>query len=78
MPEFDFEETTAFWNVGMLKALLAPYPDATPIYVCGINGLFCPDEESQSILIDTMGSSGLEALEDFPSPATGEVEYMDF
>ena len=76
MPEVNFEEATPFWNVGMLKSLLAPYPNTTPVYVCGINGMFCPDEERQSILIETMDS--YEVLAELAQAATGEVEYMDF
>ena len=73
MLEFDFEETASFWNVGILKRLLASYSDDTAITVCGTAGLFIPEVERQGILLETMD----EATYYSKDPTEGQ-EYMDF
>ena len=74
MLNFDFEETASFWNVGMLKSLLASYPDDTAITVCGTAGLFIPEVERQGILLETMDQECYYCAD----PATDGEGYMDF
>lgn len=72
------ENIQAFSTVGMLRNLLIGYSDDTPITVCGITGLFYPNNEQQYILLETADSSGYEALTDFEVPTNVWQEYMDF
>lgn len=53
MNEHDFTTNTPFSTVGALKELLRIYPDNTPLYVCGVGGVFCPNEEEQCILLES-------------------------
>ena len=79
MNDFNFDEQIPFFmTVGVLRELLKNYPDGTPITVCGTPGLFYPNDEQQSILLETMDCSGYEALSDIHSTATASQEYMDF
>lgn len=79
MEEFAFDEQIPFFmTVGGLRELLKNYPDSTPITVCGTPGLFYPNDEQQSILLETMDCSRYEALSDVYSVATAGQEYMDF
>ena len=79
MNDFNFDEQIPFFmTVGVLRELLKNYPDGTPITVCGTPGLFYPNDEQQSILLETMDCSGYEALSDVHSATTVGQEYMDF
>jgi hypothetical protein len=78
MEELEFGKAlTVFHNVGQLMELLKNYPDRTPVTVCGTPGLFYKDECTQSLLLETMDSSGYEAISE-RMEATGDQEYMDF
>ena len=78
MKEIEFgRELTVFQTVGQLRELLKNYPDRTPVTVCGTPGLFYEDECTQSLLLETMDSSGYEAISE-RMEATGGQEYMDF
>ena len=78
MTDFEFYNTIPrFTTVGTLRALLKNYPDDTPVTVCGTPGLFYLNNEQQYILLETMDSSGYEALAD-TEPTIVEQEYMDF
>ena len=79
MEDFEFGESIPiFTTIGMLRELLKNYPDETPITVCGTPGLFYPNEEQRYIMLETMDSSGYEALSEVALPATVSQEYMDF
>ena len=68
---------TVFQTVGQLRELLKNYPDRTPVTVCGTPGLFYEDECTQSLLLETMDSSGYEVISE-RMEATGGLEYMDY
>ena len=68
---------TVFQTVGQLRELLKNYPDRTPVTICGTPGLFYEDEYTQSLLLETMDSSGYEIISE-RMEATGGQEYMDF
>ena len=74
MLNFIFEKTASFGSVGMLKSLLAQYPDDTAITVCGTVGLFIPEVGHQGILLETMDQECYFNAD----PATDGEGYMDF
>ena len=78
MDDFEFgKPILSFMTVGVLRELLEDYPDNTPITVCGVPGVFSPDNEQQGILLDTMDSGGYEVIAE-RMDITGGEEYMDF
>lgn len=58
------EKIPAFATVGALRDLLKDYPDDTPITICGIPGLFYWNKEKDSVLLETMDSSGYEIMDE--------------
>lgn len=79
MKEFEFgRELVVFQTVGQLRELLKNYSDHEPVTICGTPGIFYLDENTNSILLETMDSGGYEALPDVHSTATMGQEYMDF
>lgn len=58
------ERIPTFATVGALRDLLKDYPDDTPITICGIPGLFYGNEEKDSVLLETMDSSGYEIMDE--------------
>jgi hypothetical protein len=78
MEELEFGKAlTVFHSVGQLRELLKNYPDRTPVTICGAPGLFYEDENTHSLLLETMDSGGYEAISE-RMEATGDQEYMDF
>ena len=78
MNELVFGRTLmVFQTVRQLRELLKNYPERTPVTVCGTPGLFYQDESTQSLLLETMDSSGYEVISE-RMEATGGQEYMDF
>ncbi len=79
MNEIEFgKELLVFQTVGQLKDLLQNYSDHTPITICGIPGIFCPDESTNSILLETLDNEGLSLIAGRADPAIGSEEYMNF
>lgn len=66
------ERIPTFATVGALRNLLKDYPDDTPITICGIPGLFYGNKENNSVLLETMDSSGYEIMDE------EELEEADF
>ena len=78
MKEFEFgRELVVFQTVGQLRELLKNHSDHTPVTICGAPGIFYSDENTNSILLETMDSGGYEAIGE-RMDATGGQEYMDF
>lgn len=59
---FDEAEVPAFSTVGALRKLLCSYADDTPLYVCGVPGLFFQNPKTKSILLEVQESSGYEII----------------
>ena len=74
MENLDYEETSGFWTVGMLRNLLTAYSDDTPITVCGTPGLFVLNEEQRYILLETLDNERHYA----GNAATDMEAYLDF
>lgn len=78
MNDFEFgKPVSSFMTVGGLRELLKNYSDGTPITVCGTPGIFYEDECTQSLLLETMDSSGYEVILERMEVSGGQ-EYMDF
>ena len=70
-------ELTVFQTVGELRRLLKTYSDNTPLAICGTPGIQYPDENTNTILLETMDSGGYEVLGELMDATAGQ-EYMDF
>ncbi len=69
------ENGAIFADVGMLKELIANYPDKTPVLVNHVPGMFVPEMECGYINLDSMQNPW--DYPEYDTPATGEL-YMDF
>lgn len=58
------EKIPTFETVGALRNLLKNYPDDATITICGISGLFFGSKEKDSVLLETMDSSGYEIMDE--------------
>lgn len=78
MKEFEFgRELVVFQTVGQLRELLKNYSDHEPVTICGTPGIFYYDENTDSVLLETMDSGGYEVVDEYMEAAGGQ-EYMDF
>lgn len=78
MEELEFgNELIVFQNVGQLKELLKNYSDSTPVMICGTPGIFYTDEETDSILLETVDCGAYDIIAE-RMEITSSQEYMDF
>lgn len=78
MEDMEFgRELIVFQTVGQLRELLKNYSDHTPVTVCGAPGILYQDENTNTILLETMDSGDYEVLGELLDATAGQ-EYMDF